>query len=144
MYRKAMLLGLLGYAIGALIGLAIVLLQGETVDVSGTLPRILLGGIPGALAMGSSVAYGIEKWSILRATATHFLITMCALCFGGYVLQWFGPERSMLWIMIAVSLAAYIAIWLAFYFSYKKTIRRMNEDLQKMKSASGGKPFKQE
>ena len=135
MYRKAMLLGLLGYGIGALIGLAIVLLQGETVNVTGSLPWILLGGIPGALAMGSSVVYGIEKWSILRATATHFLITMGALCFGGYVLQWFGPEHSMLWIMIGVSLLAYTAIWLAFYLSYRKTIRQMNDDLEKLKTS---------
>ena len=134
MYRKAMLLGLLGYAAGCLIGLVIGLCAGE-LSFREALPNILLGGIPGALAMGSSVVYGIEKWSILRATATHFVITMGALLFGGYVLHWFGPDRSMLWIMMAVSLVCYIAIWLIFYLSYRKTIRQMNDDLEKLKSA---------
>ena len=40
----------------------------------------------------------------------------------------------MLWIMIAVSLLAYVAIWLTFYLSYRKTIRQMNDDLQKWKT----------
>ena len=134
MYRKAMWMGLLGYAAGCLIGLVFTLSAGAA-DFREALAQILLGGIPGALAMGSSVVYGIEKWSILRATATHFIITMGALLFGGYVLRWFGPERSMLWIMMAVSLVCYVAIWLVFYLSYRKTIRQMNDDLEKWKSA---------
>ena len=103
MYRKAMWMGLLGYAVGCLIGLVFTLSAG-TAGFREALAQILLGGIPGALAMGSSVVYGIEKWSILRATVTHFIITMSALLFGGYVLQWFGTDRTPLWIMMAISL----------------------------------------
>ena len=137
MYRKAMWMGLLGYAAGCLIGLVFTLSAGAA-NFREALAQILLGGIPGALAMGSSVVYGIEKWSILRATATHFIITMGALLFGGYVLQWFGSDRTPLLIMMAISLVCYAVIWLVFYLSYRKTIQQMNDDLRKMKSDRQG------
>ena len=103
MYRKAMLLGLLGYAAGCLIGLVIGLCAGE-MSFREALPNILLGGIPGALAMGSSVVYGIEKWSILRATATHFVITMGALLFGG------SAAAARGWYAGAIALAAAVLV----------------------------------
>ena len=79
--KKAILLSLLGYAAGCMIGLFFSLGYGEFV-LADHLTAILLGGIPGAVAMGSTVIYDIEKWSILRCTVTHFLVAMGAIIFG--------------------------------------------------------------
>jgi len=133
MYKKAMLLTLLGYACGCLIGLLFSLGGGH--DFGEALPNILLGGIPGAIAMGTTVVYDIEKWSILRATVTHFLIVMGVNLLACFVLKWFEPWSTAFWIMIAGELIGYICIWLICYRSYSRTVRRMNSDLKKWKSA---------
>ena len=134
MYKKAMLLSLLGFAAGCLIGLAFHL-QDENFSLSEALPNILLGGIPGAIAMGTTVVYDIEKWSLFRATATHFLIAIGVILLGCFVLHWFKPWSRAFWLLLAFELAAYVIIWLFFYFSYRKKIRQMNEELKKYKSA---------
>ena len=78
MWKKAVLLGALGYAIGIVIGVVIFLCNSSR-SFAETLPYILLSGIPGAVAMGSAVFYEIEKWSIARATVTLFLITFAGI-----------------------------------------------------------------
>lgn len=87
-------------------------------------------GIPGAVAMGSAVIYDIEKWSILRATAAHFLISMGAILMGCFVLKWFKPWSTPFWIMLAAELAAYVLIWLIMYRGYRGKVRKLNEMLK--------------
>ena len=129
MIKKAMLLGLLGYIAGCAIGLCFSL-QNSGVTIGEALPHILLGGIPGAIAMGSTVIYDIEKWSILRATATHFLITMCVTILACFVLKWFEPWSTPFWIMIAFELAGYVLVWLAMYLCFRAKVRKLNEMLK--------------
>ena len=129
MAKKAMLLGFLGYIAGCIIGLCFAL-QNENRDLAGALPDILLGGIPGAVAMGSAVIYDIEKWSILRTTATHFIIVMGAMVLACFVLKWFEPWSVPFWIMLAAELAGYIIIWLIMYLGFRKQVRKLNELLK--------------
>ena len=129
MRKKAVLLGFLGYIAGCLIGLCFAL-QNESFTLAGALPDILLGGIPGAIAMGSAVIYDVEKWSILRATASHSLITMGAILMGCFVLKWFEPWSTPFWIMLAAELAGYVLIWLIMYHGYRGKVRKLNEMLK--------------
>lgn len=129
MRRKAILLGLIGYIAGCVIGFCFAL-RNESFTFVGALPDILLGGIPGAIAMGSSVIYDVEKWSILRATVTHFLITMGAILIGCFVLKWFKPWSALFWIMLAAELAGYILIWLIMHQCYRAKVRKLNEMLR--------------
>lgn len=129
MRRKAIMLGLIGYIAGCVIGLCFAL-RNESFTFAGALPDILLGGIPGAIAMGSSVIYDVEKWSILRATVTHFLITMGAILIGCFVLKWFKPWSALFWIMLAAELAGYILIWLIMHQCYRAKVRKLNEMLR--------------
>ncbi len=129
MRRKAILLGLIGYIAGCVIGFCFAL-RNESFTFAGALPDILLGGIPGAIAMGSSVIYDIEKWSLLRATVTHFLIVMGAMLLACFVLKWFEPWSTPFWIMLAAELAGYIIIWLIMHQCYKAKVRKLNEMLR--------------
>jgi len=133
MWKKAVLLGALGYAIGIVIGVIVFLLNSSR-SFTETLPYILLSGIPGAIAMGSTVIYEIEKWSISRATLTHFLITFGSIYLVGFALGWFRFGEPAFWIFTAAMVAAYILIWLIQYMAYKRQVRKMNEDLQKWKA----------
>ena len=129
MAKKAMLLGLIGYFAGCMIGLCFSL-QSESFTLAGALPHILLGGIPGAIAMGTAVIYGIEEWSLLRATVTHFLIVMGALMLACFVLKWFEPWSTPFWIMLAAELVGYVIVWLIMYLGYKKQVRKLNKLLK--------------
>jgi hypothetical protein len=133
MWKKAVLLGALGYAIGIVIGVVIFLLNSSR-SFAEALPYILLSGIPGAIAMGSTVIYEIEKWSISRATFTHFLITFSSIYLVGFALEWFRFGDPVFWLFTATMIAAYILIWLIQYLAYKRQVRKMNEDLQKWKT----------
>lgn len=134
LWKKVTLLSLAGFVIGSLIGTAFILIGGSSKGIAADLPHILLGGLYGAAAMGSSVVYEIEKWSIARATATHFLCTFALYFLLSLSLGWFRPEEPLFWIVIGVMTAAYLLIWLFQYLAYKRTIQKMNDDLKKWKS----------
>lgn len=129
MRKKAILLGLIGYVCGCVIGLFFAL-QNENFNIREALPSILLGGIPGAIAMGSAVIYDIEEWSLLRATATHFLVVMGVILFACFLLKWFPPWSPAFWIMLAAELIGYVIIWLIMYYCFRKKVRTLNEMLK--------------
>jgi L-asparagine transporter-like permease len=104
------------------------------------LPQILLGGIPGAIAMGTTVIYDIEKWSILRVTVTHFLIVMVVTFLASFVLKWFEPWSTAFWIMLAVVAVGYFIVWLIIYRCYKKQIRKLNELLKESQEVKENHP----
>lgn len=129
MVKKATLLGLIGYIAGCVIAVCFAL-QDDSFTFASALPHILLGGIPGAIAMGTSVIYDIEKWSLLRATATHFLITMGVIFLACFVLKWFEPWSAPFWLMLAAELIGYVLVWLIMYLCYKSQVRKLNELLK--------------
>lgn len=94
LWKKATLIGLAGFVIGAAIVICLVLLESQ--PLQGAITHIVIGGIYGAVAMGSSVVYGIEKWSIARATATHFLLVFALYFFSCDLYGLVQPERSCL------------------------------------------------
>ena len=130
MRKKAIILALIGYIAGCLIGLCFTL-QSENFTLASALPHILLGGIPGAITMGTTVVYDIEKWSLLRATVTHFLIVMGVMLLACFVLKWFEPGSAAFRIMLAAEAIGYLIVWLILYQCYKAKVRKLNELLKK-------------
>lgn len=134
MYKKSILLGIIGYIAGCAVGL-IFALQNNPFSFADALPQILLGGIPGAIAMGTTVIYDIEKWSILRVTVTHFLIVMVVTLLASFVLKWFEPWSTPFWIMMAAEAIGYILVWIIMYSCYKAKVRKLNETLKESQEA---------
>lgn len=132
LWKKATLLGLAGFVIGAAIVICLVLLDSQ--PLQGAFAHIVIGGIYGAVAMGSSVVYGIEKWSIARATATHFLLVFALYFLLVISMGWFSLSDPVFWIVVGAMVAVYILIWLIQYLSYRRQIREMNDELIKWKS----------
>ena len=73
--------------------------------------------------MGSSALYGIEDWSILRCTLTHFCICVgsTAVFFGVMILLgWMSmPPAGVCALTCAAFAAVYCMIWLAQYLAYR-------------------------
>ena len=136
LWKKATLFSLIGFGIGALVGICFLL--GDWPGLKEALPHLFLGGVYGAAAMGSSIVYDIEKWSIARATATHFLFVFALYFLMVVTMGWFRLNDSVFWIVIGAMLLAYVLIWLFQYLSCKRKIRKMNQDLIRMKSKSEG------
>ena len=132
LWKKATLLGLAGFVIGAAIVICLVLLDSQ--PLQGAFAHIVIGGIYGAVAMGSSVVYGIEKWSIARATATHFLLVFALYFLLVISMGWFSLSDPVFWIVVGTMVAVYILIWLLQYLSYRRQIREMNDELIKWTS----------
>ncbi len=134
LWKKATLLGLVGFVLGMLISIGFGLICGASEDLKSALPHILLGGLYGAVAMGSTVVYDIEKWSIARATATHFLLIIGLYCVLVFSMGWFRIEDPAFWIVIAIMIVGYVLIWLLQYLAYKRKVRQMNDNLRMLKT----------
>lgn len=132
LWKKATLLGLAGFVIGSFIGACLMLTGSKTFPEA--LPHILAGGLYGALAMGSSVVYGVEKWSIARATATHFLLVFALYFLLVISMGWFSLDAPAFWIVVGAMAAGYVLIWLLQYLFFRRRIRKMNDDLIKWKT----------
>lgn len=133
LWKKATLLGLAGFALGVLVGIGFTL-AGSSGGLKEALPHLLMGGIQGAAAMGGSVMYEIESWSIARATATHFLLVFGLFFLISFTMGWFRPDDPALWIFVAAMAAGYVLIWLIQYLACRRKIRQMNDDLRKWKT----------
>ena len=133
LWKKAVLRGLIGFALGGAICIAFILAGSSDGLTAKDLPHILLGGLYGAAALGSSVVYEIEKWSIARATATHFLLVFVPYFLIAIAMGWFRLDDPVFWIMIAAMVIGYVFIWLFQFLSCRRKIREMNEDLKKWK-----------
>ena len=134
LWKKATLLGLAGFVIGGIISI-IFILTGSSEGLAGkNLPHILLGSVYGAAAMGSSIVYDIEKWSIARATVTHFLLVFALYFLLVISMKWFRLEDPLFWIIVGCMAVAYVIIWLIQYLACRRKIREMNDNLNQWKS----------
>ena len=132
LWKKAALSALAGFVIGALISVGFILANGH--GLPETFPHIFMGGFYGAVAMGSSVMYEIENWSITRATVTHFLVVFALYSLLVRIMGWFTLDNPVFWIVVAVMALAYVLIWLLQYRSCKRRIREMNNELARIRS----------
>lgn len=133
--KRGLILGAIGFAVGTLICLFIVLLGGlfEDAGIGFIVYYFISGGMLGAICNGTSAIYGIEKWSILRVTITHFVISLAAFYTFAFSIGWLIFGDLMFWIVTAMFVAAYFMIWLIQYLIYKGEVKRMNSELKELK-----------
>ena len=134
--KKAIILSIAGFIAGILIGIIISLLTASSEETPTNLWSrlfyLLVGGIHGAIAMGSSIIYEKEDWSIAGVTITHFVITLASFYTLGTIQGWLNFGDAVFWIITIVFIVVYIIIWLANYLAYKRAVKEMNNDLEKI------------
>ena len=150
--KKLLKLSVLGFVLGIVLCTAITALTSSTGGLltlcnpnfakaigNETLALVLqtlISGVYGAVVMGSTIVYDIEledikKWSILKATVTHCVITFTSYYLTGFGLRWFSVKdvKENL-IMLAIFIFVYTLIWLINYLSYKSEVKKFNEKLK--------------
>lgn len=137
--RDGLLLGAIGFALGVLVGAAILALlihhaPGGRTDPEALIRFILFSGVYGALGMGASVVYRLERWSITRATVTHLLIALGGLYALGLAQGWLSPSVRGMLLPTLGFIAVYFLIWLAQYLAYRREVSRMNQGVKALKS----------
>ena len=142
--KKALWLSLIGFALGFAIGLLFYSLNGPESFLSQDGSRLALvlyllwSGLFGAVNMGTSAVYGVEAWSILRCTFTHFCICVgsTAIFFGVMIAAgWMPmPPAGVCAVTAAAFLVVYVIIWLMQYLSYRRKVKNMNAKLREWKT----------
>ncbi len=98
----------------------------------------LLSGLLGAVGMGGSAVYGLESWSILKATIVHFILTVIANFSVCYALKWLSPlDIPGNIIMLIIFIAVYVIIWLSNYFAARFRVSEINNELKALRSKHG-------
>ena len=142
MIKKALKLSGFGFLLGIVICNIIVALcsYAETGEILALPPQLaertggqmsayilqtLLAGLYGAVCMGTTVLYDIEKMPLLLSTFLHYLAVMLIYIPVSIILCWITSGKEML-IVTGIMTAAYILIWIIMYSIYKKQVKELN------------------
>lgn len=141
-WKQTAILATIGFALGLLVGLGFLTASGIGAycarhGLGRLILYLALSGVLGAVNMGSSTIYSLERWGLLRCTLTHFCIAITSVCAVGFILGWLSlREPGTLW-MLAGCTVVYFIIWLVMYLIYRRQIRRINAALQRWKARQG-------
>lgn len=135
--KKAIFLSALGLILGLTIGVVLWIIgTPNALDVKESIHTLIVylvvSALYGMTAMGSSVVYDIEKWSIAKATSVHFVVTLVGFYILGISEGWLHFNDAIFYIMTVSFIVMYFIIWFIQYMSFKATVDRLNRDLKKL------------
>lgn len=81
----------------------------------------------GAAWGGASVIWEQEKWSILRMTLTHLIVTSLASFPIAYFMNWMPHDVLGVLIYFSVFFAVYLIVWLSNFLAIRHRIRQINK-----------------
>ena len=130
---------LAGMVIGLLISWAVsgggALAGPKSVALFGSVPAavvmmLLLSGVLGAVSMGGTAVYEIERWPVALSSVTHFLMIALSYTPIALLLGWVQGLPELL-AMLGIMLAVYLVIFLVMFMRYRAEVRKLNELLEK-------------
>lgn len=93
-----------------------------------------VSGLYGGIIMGATVVYDMERWSLLRATSVHCLVTLTLYYTTGLLLCWFSfSDINETLLTFTIFVSVYVCIWLVNYAKYRIEIAKFNDELEKIK-----------
>ena len=95
-------------------------------ELNAAVLQLLLSGIYGAICMGSTVIYDIEKIPLLSATVLHCIAVMLSYIPLSLYLCWITTAAEMM-AVISIMLAVYFVVWLIMYCVYKMQTKELNK-----------------
>lgn len=99
-------------------------------ELNAVLLQAGLSMIYGAAWAGASVIWDAEKWSLLKMTLVHLLVTTLATFPIAYFARWMPHNATGVMLYIGIFVVIYIGVWLGQYGAMKKRIQAMNAKLQ--------------
>ncbi len=98
--------------------------------------QLLCGGLMGIVGNGGAVIYEVDRWSIIRMTVTHFVLTFVTFLILGFANNWLEPRLSLFnVIMILGWILTYFIIWMTQYLIYKKEVDQINRSLKTLRDS---------
>lgn len=152
---RVVFLSSIGFALGMLLGIVITAVSATMTYADGNLylctkefdafignPLLALiiqavaSGVYGMIGMGGSSVYYIEEWSLIKATVSHFFITVTCFYITSFFLRWISPaDIEACLIMLIFFIIPYVMIWTFKYLSYRSQIMDINKGLLELKAA---------
>ena len=134
--KKGFIVGLIGFAVGIPVGIAFMMIfSSEDWSPMRIAIHLFLSGVLGGVALGSSVMYEAESWSVTRCTVTHFIVTFATYFSIGFPLGWLSLDEISTYIMIGCMIVAYFGVWISMYLVTKKQTKDLDEKLAEWKQA---------
>ena len=99
-------------------------------EINAVVLQALLSMVYGAAWAGASVIWDAERWSLLKMTLVHLLVTSLATFPIAYFARWMPHSTTGIVLYIGIFVAIYAGIWFSQYSAMKKKIRAMNERIQ--------------
>lgn len=99
-------------------------------EINAVAVQMLLSFLYGAAWAGASVIWETESWSLLRQTVTHLIIGSVFSLPVAYVCRWMEHSVWSVAGYFATFFMIYFGIWLVQYFSAKRKISKMNEQIE--------------
>lgn len=138
MVKKLLIKSVLGFCSGILLGVLFLLPSGSLDSCMGftgawaTILYLICCGSYGMAVMAGMIFYDIEHYSLLHATATHFIVMIAGLFLLGFSLGW-DLNDVIAWLIFAGYIVIFIIVWLFMYLYAKRRVKKMNKNLQRWK-----------
>ena len=97
--------------------------------VAGIIIQSVLSGFIGIGGIGGMALYDIESWGITKATIVHYISVMTAFVISATICKW-GTFGQIL-ILCLIETIIFFMIWLFMCLVWKRSIRDLNENLEK-------------
>ena len=154
MVAKALQLATIGFLVGMIVGVFIVIIIGFTegggslvlpsvlLDITGSeagalLAQMLVSGVYGIVPMAGVVIYDLDTWGLLKQAVVHYaMYTAAFLLIGGFV-GWVETPVDMV-VMAGIFLVCHCIIWLIMYARCKSETNELNELLEEVKEVKQG------
>lgn len=99
-------------------------------EINAVILQAVLSLIYGAAWAGASVIWDAEKWSLLKMTLVHLLVTSLATFPIAYFARWMPHSTTGILMYIGIFIAIYIGVWFGQYGAMKKKISAFNKKIQ--------------
>ena len=103
--------------------------KGKTAAV---IMQVLFSGIYGAICIGGTIFYEIERMGLFFSTLSHFLCIMVSYSITALILRWAHLDFGLALLLIIIA-GIFFVIWLVMGSVWRKNIREMNSELEKYK-----------
>jgi hypothetical protein len=102
-------------------------------EVKAVLFQVLMSGIYGSIWAASSLVWTNEDWSILKMTATHFVINSISTFPIAWFTRWMDHSLGGVVGYFLIFIAIYFLIWLIIILIWRRKIKDVNSRLQEVK-----------
>ncbi len=148
-YRKIMMLAIIGFAIGMVVGDGIMFALSSTEDglslaspeladeigyAAAVAVQTIVSGILGMVTFGTTIVYYDDRFGITSATLIHMAISLISVAVVSNLLWWTDRTLAGTAFFMVYILMLYLLIWTSMFISCRMDIRRINESIEKRRS----------